>query len=210
MKGAARVRDVRRWQPAERFADAETVVATGLLDRPARDWGAAPHTAAALAWKAYAWWLVNPVVLAFAAGRPLPRLDAPNVEVSLADERPYVEFRVLDPTPLRRIDAVRGLRETLLDRHLAPVAGALSTATRIGRRTLWGSVAEAVAHPLLTRGDADTAERLLHGLGLADLVTLDGTFAARRTCCQAIAVPGLGVCDSCPVQSRLPAPAIAG
>ena len=202
--------DGPHWQPATRFADADAVVATGLLDRPARDWGAAPHTAAALAWKAYTWWLVNPVVLAFAAGRPLARLDASNVEVALHDQRPYVEFRVRDATPLPRTDPVRALRETLLDRHLAPVSEALSAATRIGRRTLWGSVAEAVAHPLLTSGDGDTAEHLLHGLGLDHLLSVHGGFAVRRTCCQAIAVPGLGVCDSCPVQSRLLAPAIAG
>ncbi|MDQ4086140.1 MAG: hypothetical protein M3165_10015 [Actinomycetota bacterium] len=204
------MRDVPRWQPATRFADARTVVGTGLLDRPARRWGAAPHTAAALGWKAYSWWLVNPVALAFAAGRPLPRLDLHNVEVALREERPYAEFRVLDRAPLPHADVVERLRETLLQQHLAPVIEALTTATRIGRRTLWGSVAEAVAQPLLARGDAQGAERLLHGLGLAHLVTVDRGLVVRRTCCQAIAVPGLGVCDSCPVQSRLPAPAVAG
>jgi hypothetical protein len=203
--------DVRRWQPAGLFADAATVVGTGLLDRPMRDWGAAPHTAAALAWKAYSWWLVNPVVRAYAAGRPLPRLELPNVEVALRPERPYAEFRLLDPTPLPRGDATGRMRATLLDRHLGPVADALVTVTRIGRRTLWGSVAEAVAYPLLQDGDARTAEELLEGLGLADLVTLaDDGPAVRRTCCQAIAVPGLGVCASCPVQGRLLASAATG
>jgi ferric iron reductase protein FhuF len=204
------VLDVRRWQPATRFADAETVVATGLLDRPARQWGAPPHTAAALAWKAYSWWLVTPAVRAFAAGRPLPRLDLHNVEVALLEEHPYTEVRVLDPAPLPDDDAVARLRETLLDGHLAPVVDALSTTTRIGRRTLWGSVAEAVAYPLLEDGDGEAVEVLLDGLGLAHLVTVVGGCALRRTCCQAIAVPGLGVCDSCPVQTRLLAPAAAG
>ena len=202
--------ELRRWQPATRFADAGAVVATGLLDRPARQWGAPPHTAAALAWKAYSWWLVTPAVRAFAAGRLLPRLDLHNVEAALLEEHPYVEFRVLDPAPLPGDDGVGRLRETLLDRHLAPVVDALSATTRIGRRTLWGSVAEAVAYPLLDEGDAEAVEVLLHGLGLAHLVTIAGGCALRRTCCQAIAVPGLGVCDSCPVQSRLLAPAAAG
>lgn len=201
----------RRWRPAAAYADSATVLGSGLLDRPTRTWGTAPHTAAALAWKAYSWWLVNPVVLGYADGAPLPRLQLANVEVALRDERPYAEFRVLDTTPLPRTDRVRGLRETLLEQHLAPVADALVTATRIGRRTLWGSVAEAVAYPLLERGDLPAAEHLLDGLGLADLLTIpDGTYAVRRTCCQAIAVPGLGVCDSCPVRRRVPAPALAG
>lgn len=200
--------EVRRWQPARRFADAATVVGTGILDRPMRDWGAAPHTAAALAWKAYAWWLVTPVVLAYAGGRPLPRLEAGNVEVALRDQRPYAEFRVLDGTPLPGPSVVPALRRTLLDGHLAPVAEALVATTRIGRRTLWGSVAEAVAQPLLQRGDVAAALHLLDGLGLADLVRgVDDGCAVRRTCCQAIAVPGLGVCDSCPVQQRLLVPA---
>jgi ferric iron reductase protein FhuF len=200
-----------QWQPATLFADPRTVVATGLLERPARAWGAAPHTGAALAWKAYAWWLVNPVVLAYADGRPLPRLDLANVEVALREERPYVTFRVLDPTPLRSTDVEARLRETLLDTHLAPVAAALVASTRIGRRTLWGSVAEAVAYPLLQRRDPGTAQRLLETLGLADLVTIVSPGqCVRRTCCQAIAVPGLGVCDSCPVQRRLVPAAVAG
>jgi len=203
------VTDVRRWQPAARFADAGTVLSTGLLDRPARQWGAAPHTAAALAWKAYSWWLVNPVVLAYAAGRPLPRLDLDNVEVLLRPERPYAQFRVLDRSPLPGRDIARRLRETLLEGHLAPVADALVETTRIGRRTLWGSVAEAVAYPLLQDGDEPTAQDLLAELGLTGLVAVgaDGC-VLRRTCCQAIAVPGLGVCASCPVNrsaaSRLP------
>ena len=197
------------WQPATLFADPRTVVATGLLERPRRAWGAAPHTAAALAWKAYSWWLVNPVVLAYAQGRPLPRLDHANVEVALREERPYVEFRVLDRAPLPRTDVESRLRATLLDRHLAPVAAALVDTTRIGRRTLWGSVAEAVAYPLLQRRDPGTAQGLLEALGLADLVTVVSPGrCVRRTCCQAIAVPGLGVCDSCPVQRRL-LPAVA-
>jgi ferric iron reductase protein FhuF len=199
------------WQPATLFADPRTVVATGLLDRPARAWGAAPHTAAALAWKAYAWWLVNPVVLAYADARPLPSLEQANVEVSLREERPYVEFRVLDPTPLPSSDVEARVRETLLDAHLAPVAAALVATTRIGRRTLWGSVAEAVAYPLLQRLDPGTAQGLLDTLGLADLVTIVSPGqCVRRTCCQAIAVPGLGVCDSCPVQRRLVPAAVAG
>ena len=200
-----------QWQPATLFADPRTVVATGLLERPRRAWGAATHTAAALAWKAYAWWLVNPVVLAYAEGRPLPRLDRSNVEVALREERPYVEFRVLDPTPLPGADVETRLRETLLDAHLAPVAAALVATTRIGRRTLWGSVAEAVAYPLLERRDPGTAQGLLAALGLDDLVTIVSPGrCVRRTCCQAIAVPGLGVCESCPVQRRLLPAAVAG
>ncbi len=203
--------DGRRWQPAARFADPATVLATGLLEQPARAWGAAPHTAAALAWKGYSWWLVTPVVRTYAAGGPLPRLDLDNVEVALGEQRPYVEFRVLDPAPLPDGGGVERLRETLLARHLAPVADALVSATRIGRRTLWGSVAEAVAAPLLTEHGPAGTDALLDGLGLADLVHVHDAGCARRTCCQAIAVPGLGVCAGCPVQrARRTAAAVAG
>jgi ferric iron reductase protein FhuF len=201
---------VRRWQPAARFGDPATVLATGLLEHPARAWGAAPHTAAALAWKAYAWWLVTPAVRAYATGGPLPRLGLDNVEVALSEQPPFVEFRVLDPAPLPD-GGVERLQETLLERHLAPVAHALVSATRIGRRTLWGSVAEAVAAPLLAEHGPASAHALLDGLGLADLVHVRDGGCARRTCCQAIAVPGLGVCDNCPVQrARRPVAAVAG
>lgn len=201
----------RRWLPAEQFADPGAVVGTGILGRPTRDWGAAPHTAAALAFKAYSWRLVNPVVLGLASGGPLPRLDLANVEVALRDYRPYVDFRVRDHTPLPGTDAVPLLRRTLVDGHVRPVIEALAVATRIGRRTLWGSVAEAVASPLLQRHRRALAEDLLDALGLAGLVrVVDDDFAVRRTCCQAITLPDLGICASCPVQRCLTATAVAG
>jgi ferric iron reductase protein FhuF len=199
------------WQPATRFADPAGVLHTGLLTRPQRDWDAAAHTAAALAWKAYCWWLVSPAASACAEGRAVPDLRADNVEVALHEQHPYIEFRVLDDTPLPGPDVPAAMRAGLLDAHLAPVAGALARATRIGRRTLWGSVADAVAQPLLRRGDPAAAEWLLERLGIADLVTIvDDTRLMRHTCCQAVCVPRLGICDSCPVRRRVAAPALAG
>jgi ferric iron reductase protein FhuF len=205
------VTEAVRWQPATAFTDPVGVLRSGLLARPQREWGAAAHTAAALAWKAYCWWLVSPAVQACAEGRAVLDLRADNVEVALHAEHPYVEFRVLDDTPLPGPDALPGLRATLLDAHLAPVIDALVRATRIGRRTLWGSVADTAAQPLLQRADPAGAARLLERLGLDDLLTITGdTCAVRRTCCQAVVVAGLGICDTCPVQRRRAAPALAG
>lgn len=195
------------WRPAVSFAEPAGAALTAMIARPVREWGAAPHAAAALAWKTYSWWLVDPVVHALAGDAPVPRLDLANVEVLSLAEPPYLRFRTVDPRPLEGYDVLGQTRASLVDGHLAPVADAVSAATRVGLRTLWGSVAEAVSYPLLAAGRADLADLVLETWSLRSLLdpVTGPEQPLRRTCCLAVTVPGLGMCDTCPVVRRLSA-----
>lgn len=193
------------WRPAAAFTDPGGAELGALVARPRRQWGAAPHAAAALAWKVYAWWCLDPVVRALREGRPVPRLDLDNTEVSLLDDSPYVGFRTVDPRPVSGPDVLEQVGAGVLDGHLGRVADALAVATRVGVRTLWGSVAESVSYPLLAADRADLAERVLDAWSLRGLLEAPFPLAgqpARLTCCLAVTVPGLGICDTCPVTRR--------
>jgi len=61
-----------------------------LLDTAARRWNAAPHAAAALAFKCYAYWLALPAVLGYATVRRVPLMTPDTVLVRWSDERPFL------------------------------------------------------------------------------------------------------------------------
>jgi hypothetical protein len=159
---------------------------------------AAPHTAAALAWKAYAYALALPAVLGWASARRVPlvrpvdvlvRLDSRRSVLALA-LRPSIRVAVLPSDPLAadhcvRVDVVAdeaallvALRASLLDAHLSPLLGHIRAVTRVGPRTPLGSLAAGVAHAVLDAGDAlpgsatENVVRLLTALGVQKLVDL--------------------------------------
>jgi ferric iron reductase protein FhuF len=80
-------------------------------------------------------------------------------------------------------------RSSLLHNHLAEIIAALSMATRVGERLLWGSLAESVAHIAIQLDGVDSARRALAVLGepVAGLVEIrgerDAPSVSRRTCC---------------------------
>src|SRR5213592_2769012 len=80
----------RPWVPATAFTDGTATAR--LLAGPRLRWHAPPHAAAALAWKAYTYWLALPAVVGFAAARRVPLLPASNTLVRLSVERPYMTF----------------------------------------------------------------------------------------------------------------------
>lgn len=61
-----------------------------LLDTAARRWNAAPHAAAALAFKCYAYWVMLPAVLGYATVRRVPRMSPDSVLVRWSDEQPFL------------------------------------------------------------------------------------------------------------------------
>ncbi|BFU47857.1 hypothetical protein KRMM14A1004_60940 [Krasilnikovia sp. MM14-A1004] len=204
------VGDPSGWQP--------TTLLTGdqldtLLDGAARRWNAEPHAAAALAWKAYTYWLALPAVLGWASARRVPLLRARDVLMHFDDPRPLVtlgmradiEVAVLpsDPLALGGLPQIRvvadeaallaALRTTLLDEHLTPLLDAIHRRVRLGKRTLMGSVSSGVAYAVLRSADvlpgssAETIDTLLRTLGVADLIELvpgpSGTLDVQRKTC---------------------------
>lgn len=212
------------WRPATGLVDGSGL--PELLDLAARQWRTAPHAAAALAWKAYTYWLALPVVIGWASARRVPlarprdvlvRYDGGQLTVGLSRATEVAvlptdplavtglaEIRVV-PDEAALLDALRG---SLLDQHLTPMAEAIHERVRVGTRTLMGSVASGVAYAVLRSADAlpgssaASISTLLDTLGVADLIELvpgpgGGPTVQRKTCCLAFTLPQPRICAGC-------------
>lgn len=110
-------------------------------------------------------------------------------------------------------DLASRLRAAVLRDHLVPLHHAISAATTISPKVLWGNAASALAGTLRvlhdwcrSTGHGEAAERavaltasLLDTTPLRDCGTLDPTVPAysRRSCCLYYRVPGGGLCGDC-------------
>lgn len=198
-----------------------------LLDAAAVRWNAQPAAAAALAWKAYCYWLTLPAVLGWAAARRVPMLEPADVLVRIDDGplvtiglRRSISIAVLrsDPLALGAVPGVRvvrddaellaALRASLREAHLDPLLGAFHDRVRVGARTLLGSVASGVAQAVLRASDTlpgpatGTVGGVLSALGVADLIELVPGRAGqptvqRKTCCLAFTLPKPKLCADC-------------
>nr|MDT0659955.1 IucA/IucC family C-terminal-domain containing protein [Micromonospora sp. DSM 115978] len=203
--------DETGWSPATKLVDGSRL--PELLDAARLRWNAAPHAAAALAWKAYTYWLALPAVLGWASARRVPLLRPADVLIHFDDDRPLltiglrrtIEVAVLPTDPLAlaapsgiRVVADEGellaaLRGSLLDEHLTPMLDSIHARVRLGTRTLLGSVASGVAHGILRAADAlpgssaRNIDTLLDALDVGDLVDLvpgpTGQLTVQRRTC---------------------------
>lgn len=193
------VPDPLGWMPATALTNGDQLDA--LLDAAKQRWGAAPHAAAALAWKAYTYWLALPAVLGWASARRVPLLDPFRVLVRFTDHQPLLTLglrrgtvAVLPSDPLLatagstpawdlrvvadEAELLATLRHTLLDAHLTPIMDRIRERTHLGQRTLLGSLASGVAYGVVRASDTlpgsttETTATLLDALGVADLVSL--------------------------------------
>lgn len=189
------VHDATGWRPTNRLLGDDLDI---LLDAAGRRWGAQPHAAAALAWKAYTYWLALPAVLGWASARRVPLLTGADVLMHFDDPRPLVTLGLradipvavlpTDPLALSGHPQVRVVpdedallaefRRTLLDEHVEPLLEAIHAKVRLGKRTLLGSLSSGVAYGVLRSADAlpgrsaETIARLLRALGVEDLIEL--------------------------------------
>jgi hypothetical protein len=220
------VDDPTGWIPASQLISGNGL--TDLLTTAEQRWQAQPHVAAALAWKCYSYWLALPALIGFASARrvPLPALDDVLVRYSehqpflrLALRRPFVAMLPGDPLagPARPGVLVRAddralldeLKRALIDDHLEALMSGIRGRVRLGRRTLWGSLASGVAHALYRAADSvpgpilPLIDDVLTALDIADLVDITtdpatgGLHIARRTCCLAFTLPEPKVCRGC-------------
>jgi hypothetical protein len=185
------------WYPGTWLTDPAGPTLNGLLKFVADEWGVGPHAAAALAFKGYAWAATLPVVVGWAQHQLVPVLDSGRLRIGIARRLPFVRLDVSGVEV--RAGAIRSeaglldeVRASLVAGHLADVIDALHATTRVGKRLLWGSVAESVASLVLRLPSADpagSARMLLEQIGdpVADLVDVtdgpDGAAVRRRTCC---------------------------
>jgi hypothetical protein len=214
------------WLPARLLADPGLPFLDDLVSRAAANTGAGRRAAALLTWKRLSYRITFPVALGWALDRRVPVLDLERVLVE-AGPSPRVALSgartaVLPDDPCAGAPDVivvedgsallAAMRATLVEGTLGPLAIALRRLVRVGEPVLWGSVAAALAQPLVTYApllscDPLTApQELMASVApelarLVDLVPLPGTRALalrRRTCCFAFAVPGLEPCQGCP------------
>lgn len=204
------VREPAGWTPTARLAD---VHLDTLLDTARGRWNAQPHAAAALAWKAYTYWLTLPAVLGWASARRVPLLTASDTLMHFEDPRPLLTVGIRrettiavlpsDPLALSNLPHIRVVadeeallgefRRSLLDEHLGPLLDALHGRVRLGRRTLLGSLASGIAYGVLRSADAlpgssaESIDRLLGALDVRDLIELNagpnGALEVQRKTC---------------------------
>jgi ferric iron reductase protein FhuF len=219
------VTDPVGWLSATALVDGSRL--PDLLDAAKHRWRAAPHAAAALAWKAYTYWLALPVMIGWASARRVPLAYPADVLVHFEDHRPLltlglrrsVQVAVLPGDPLAATGRpeirvvpdeaalLAALRESLLDAHLTPMLERIRDQVHLGSRTLLGSVASAVGYAVLRAADAlpgsvtENAATLLTALDVDDLVDLvpgpAGVVVQRRTCCLAFTLPEPKICSGC-------------
>jgi len=210
-----------QWVPATDLIDGHGL--DTLLTAAQQRWRAAPHAAAALAFKSYAYWLALPAVVGYASARRVPLVTPENVRVRLHGGPPFLELGLVRPAVAALtsdpVTALGGasvlalpddaallahLRTTLLDLHLSPLLEHLHDRVRVGHRTLLGSVASGIAYALVRSADAlpggvvRTADEILTALGVDDLVEIGADLSVqRRTCCLAFTLPEPKYCSGC-------------
>ncbi|MEO3860709.1 (2Fe-2S)-binding protein [Acrocarpospora sp. B8E8] len=201
------------WIPAPELAREPYQALAGFVDETAERWNAPRHVAAAVFWKTYTYWHIFPIALGWSINRrvPLMRLEHTMVRpsdagVTIAATEITVAVEPGDPvagTPGTVVSDDLGatIREALLDGQ-QPLIEAISKLTRIGRRNLWGSTAEAFAGPLLETGPYQRAEDLLRSIGrpVDGLIEPHEDGYRRRTCCLWVTLPDEEACSTCCVK----------
>ncbi|WP_214110913.1 hypothetical protein [Acrocarpospora catenulata] len=202
------------WVPAVELAREPYPVLAEMVQEIATRWNAPLHVAGALFWKTYTYWHTLPMAVGWAVNRRVPVMRPADTwvrssEAGLTIAATRVTVAVLpgdpvagEPGTLVNDDLGAVIRAALLDSQL-PVIEALGRLTRVGRRNLWGSTAEALTHPLLELGPYGWAAELLAAVGrpVNGLIEQDGAEYRRRTCCLWVTLPEEDPCATCCVQS---------
>ncbi|PZG03056.1 (2Fe-2S)-binding protein [Nonomuraea aridisoli] len=180
------------WTPVGELVREPYTLLAELVDETAARWNAPRHVGAALFWKTYGYWHTLPMALGWALdGRvPLMRLAETYFKVSGAGV-------TIAATRVSWGDGAGAIAGALQESQL-PLIRAVNALAKVGERTLWGSTAEAIAHPLTSIVPGDYL-RLLRDIGppVDGLIEPAGEGYFRRTCCLWITLPGVEPCGSC-------------
>ncbi|GAA4991926.1 ferric iron reductase protein FhuF [Nonomuraea thailandensis] len=180
------------WTPVRELLRQPYTLLTHLVDETAARWNAPRHVGAALFWKTYGYWHTLPMVLGWALDGRVPVMRAARTYFKVSGAGV-----TLGATRVSWASGAGAIREAL-EESQRPLVEAIGSLAKVGERTLWGSTAEAVAHPLTSVVPGDYM-RLLRELGppLDGLVEPAGDGYFRRTCCLWIALPDVEPCGSC-------------
>ncbi|PTR31767.1 iron complex transport system ATP-binding protein [Rhodococcus sp. OK519] len=132
-------------------------------------------------------------------GRILPDIDG----LVWRDVDGRIDLHVREPIGWEGGDLVDLARETVVDRHLAPMIAAIRAAEPMSERLLWGNAASAlIGAARVLDGETRTAaaglaETILLDPRLVDTVDREGTGFRRRSCCLFYRTPVSGYCGDC-------------
>ncbi len=201
------------WISCERLLDPSSEELTRVLEAERDASGQVSEHATALTVMAvYAGTVTVSALLAWASGEGVLDVRPGNVALRLSDHHGFESVALRDPAV---VDApVDTLVAWVLEEHLLPVADALHTRTRAGRRQLLGGIAQGSSAAFTLgsrRGDVTTFERAWeefltaagHGLAeVGDVVRLrevdrEGLFYLRDTCCLYYTSAEAELCASC-------------
>ncbi|MEW9551414.1 hypothetical protein [Nonomuraea sp. NPDC050783] len=180
------------WTPVTELMREPYTLLDELIEETAARWNAPRHVGAALFWKTFGYWHTLPMVLGWALDGRVPVMPLP--ETYFRTSGAGVTIAATSVSWHEGAGAIAGsLAETQ-----QPLVTAVSTLAKVGERTLWGSTAEAFAHPLtsIVRGDYMALLRQV-GRPVDGLVEPAGDGYFRRTCCLWIALPDVEPCGSC-------------
>ncbi|MEV4837169.1 (2Fe-2S)-binding protein [Nonomuraea sp. NPDC049486] len=163
-----------------------------LVDETAARWNAPRHVGAALFWKTYGYWHTLPMALGWALDGRVPIMKLADTYVRRSDAGVTIAAS--------RVSWTKGagaIREALAESQ-RPLVKAIGSMARVGERTLWGSTAEAFAHPLISMVPGDYMDLLRRvGEPVDGLIEPSGDGYFRRTCCLWVTLPDAELCGSC-------------
>lgn len=206
------IADPTGWIPAPELARDPEGRLLALIDGTAERWGAPRHVGGALLWKTYGYWHTLPMALGWALNRRVPIMPFERTFCRESDAGVTVAATSLvtavlpddpcagEPGTVVVPDLGAAVRDALLAGQ-GPLLAAIAGLTRVGERTLWGSTAEALVHPL---PDPAEAAGLLAAVGppVDGLITFTPEGFLRRTCCLWVTLPAADPCATCCVQPR--------
>ncbi|GAA3553066.1 hypothetical protein GCM10022419_036850 [Nonomuraea rosea] len=163
-----------------------------LITQTAARWNAPHHVGAALFWKTFGYWHTLPMALGWALDGRVPVMRLADTYFKVSDAGVTIAA-----TRVSWTSGARAIGDALAEAQ-SPLIRAINSMAKVGERTLWGSTAEAFAHPLTTIAPGDYMTLLREiGKPVDGLVEpVDGGYF-RRTCCLWITLPDVEACGSC-------------
>jgi ferric iron reductase protein FhuF len=183
----------------------------------------------------YSWQMTAAGVACYLMARRVPDFSPENMrlhfddnvwhdQLSLINERYYAlpddpEAGQPHVTVVEDIDTLRDELRIQVEAHMADIIGALKLKTGMGKRGLWGLVADRLAGNLIYAckllGQQESCQHELDALihvagshlnGKTDVITLEHAgksemFLTRGACCQYYKAPGYSYCSTCPLQT---------
>jgi hypothetical protein len=180
------------WTPVAELSREPYTLLDGLIGETAGRWNAPHHVGAALFWKTFGYWHTLPMALGWALDGRVPVMPLADTYV-----KPSEAGVTIAATRVRWGSGAEAIREALAETQ-EPLVKAIGALARVGERTLWGSTAEAFAHPLTAVVPGDYMGLLkeigppVDGLGEP---AGDGYFP--RTSCVWLTLPDVEPCGSC-------------